>query len=262
MKRKSRGETREEWGPRVAGEDTAPEPDTDGAAVAKAPSRRSRADAREARVEAASAEREAEIAATKPASPSARADTADEAPPSAKAPSRSILPVLLGALGGVIALAALGSVALLTGAAHLSFSTPLASNLPNNGTACTAACLTLPSGFHGLLLPKDASSHLSSNGKALPRDWDTHSFKVDQLVPIYDAAMKELGWTFLPAESTTDPRDNVGYSYTHLYCKPGKPPVALASIVIQGLSDTDKDADKLRQAQIIFDDLTPEGTCP
>ena len=174
------------------------------------------------------------------------------------------MPIGLGAAGAALICLAVLALAAVSGAVSLNVKLPGQAAKPADTTpACSgSACLTLQSGFHGLMLPSDATAHLSGNGKPLPQDWDTHELKVDELVPLYDDALKKQGWVFLQKESTTDPRDNVGYAYTHLYCHPGAPPVALLSVVVSGLSDSDANAAQERQAQIIFDDLTPQGTCP
>jgi hypothetical protein len=216
------------------------------------------------------------IPETAPEDPTAPADVLSEASPrpagtgspvsADDSPSAAgvLMPIGLGVAGSALIFIAALVLAAVTGAVSLNLKLPgQGSKTSENTSACSgASCLTQQSGFHGLLLPSDATPHLSSNGKPLPQDWDTHELKVDDLVPLYDDALKKQGWVFLQKESTTDPRDNVGYAYTHLYCHPGAPPVALLSVVVSGLSDSDTNAAQERQARIVFDDLTPQGTCP
>jgi hypothetical protein len=121
--------------------------------------------------------------------------------------------------------------------------------------------MTKPSGFHGLLLPSDALVH-SGGSLHLANDYDTHLIGVQDLVAYYDDALKKQGMVFLVQNSTKDPRQGGGYVYSHLYCHPGPPPVAIVAFTVGGLTNSDADAATARRAQIIFQDLEPEGTCP
>ena len=123
------------------------------------------------------------------------------------------------------------------------------------------SCLTRPSGFHEMLLPADTTAHSGGNLR-LNNDWDTHVIGVVALKDAYVQAMQEHGWVYLAADSTSDPRKAGGFIFSELFCERGPAPVQVASIIVGGLSDSDPDAATAPRAQIIFSDLSPEGTCP